>query len=286
MYSDHESDVGVTASDSGLSGDESNTNTTLESYDSADDDDQEDDISSSSEGGEGDDFYGLDAWEINPNQIFEVADNVLKYQNEAEAKRKQCELEAVERRNKDHPTFAELYKISMDDRFRNAVFVCVVFSTAIIATQHAGMNDRWSIVLTVSDCVFTFIFAVELLINLLGIGWQAFRSDPFMVFDLITTLASVGDIFITRILRMDTIVGIAVLRLVRISRIFKLSKKFIKLQIILSTLMSCILSVANFMVLLLLFIYTYSILGMWYVFNVRVYVCMRVCKYVCNCAGI
>lgn len=123
--------------------------------------------------------------------------------------------------------------------------------------------------LEILNYVFTLIFASEAAIRILGIGVKNYFAEMWNVFDCVVAAGSVAGIVISWSSTLE-IKGTTILRAFRILRLLRLLKRGGKsLYLIFNTFVITMQSLANIGGLLLLFMYTYSIIGMIYFGDVK-----------------
>ncbi|KAI4822676.1 hypothetical protein KUCAC02_008208, partial [Chaenocephalus aceratus] len=111
-------------------------------------------------------------------------------------------------------------------------------------------------VLEISNIVFTSMFVLEMGFMLLAFGLFGYIKNPYNIFDSVIVIISVWEI----IGQADG--GLSVLRTFRLLRVLKLVRFLPALRRQLVVLMKTMDNVATFCMLLMLFIFTFSILGM------------------------
>uniref|UniRef100_A0A7N5P2X3 Calcium voltage-gated channel subunit alpha1 H n=1 Tax=Ailuropoda melanoleuca TaxID=9646 RepID=A0A7N5P2X3_AILME len=116
--------------------------------------------------------------------------------------------------------------------------------------------DELTSALEISNIVFTSMFALEMLLKLLACGPLGYIRNPYNIFDGVIVLISVWEI----IGQADG--GLSVLRTFRLLRVLKLVRFLPALRRQLVVLMKTMDNVATFCMLLMLFIFIFSILGM------------------------
>jgi hypothetical protein len=110
--------------------------------------------------------------------------------------------------------------------------------------------------------IFTAIFSIEAIIQLIAIEPRVYFSDGWNIFDTVIILGSVLSIFISANTSLEIRGVITILRSFRILRLLRLIKRGNSLRLIFNTFVITLHSLANIGGLLLLFIFMYSILGM------------------------
>ncbi|KAL6065679.1 hypothetical protein STEG23_028040 [Scotinomys teguina] len=127
---------------------------------------------------------------------------------------------------------------------------------ALVSSCHYWKPDELTNALEISNIVFTSMFALEMLLKLLACGPLGYIRNPYNIFDGIVVVISVWEI----VGQADG--GLSVLRTFRLLRVLKLVRFLPALRRQLVVLMRTMDNVATFCMLLMLFIFIFSILGM------------------------
>ena len=98
---------------------------------------------------------------------------------------------------------------------------------------------------------------IEVIIKLIGLGFISYVKDFFNIFDFLVVFASLLELCIAK--RSSVFV---VLRSFHFLRILKKAKDGSSLRLLLDSIEHTISAIGNFTVLIALFIYVYSLLGM------------------------
>jgi len=109
-----------------------------------------------------------------------------------------------------------------------------------------------------------WIFFSEMIIKLIGLGFKGYANDSFNLFDCAVVIISLADWVI---LALDLDIGggggaISALRAVRLLRVFKLARSWTSFRDLLQKMYITLKDIRNFSVLMLLFIFIYTLLGM------------------------
>ncbi|KAI4800171.1 hypothetical protein KUCAC02_014963, partial [Chaenocephalus aceratus] len=125
-------------------------------------------------------------------------------------------------------------------------------------SPHVGTSqpEELTNVLEICNIVFTSMFSLEMLLKLTAFGSFSYLRNPYNVFDGIIVIISVCEI----VGQSDG--GLSVLRTFRLLRVLKLVRFMPALRRQLVVLMKTMDNVATFCMLLMLFIFIFSILGM------------------------
>uniref|UniRef100_A0A480M5G6 Voltage-dependent T-type calcium channel subunit alpha-1H isoform a n=1 Tax=Sus scrofa TaxID=9823 RepID=A0A480M5G6_PIG len=134
--------------------------------------------------------------------------------------------------------------------------VAILTNTLSMGVEYHEQPDELTNALEISNIVFTSMFALEMLLKLLACGPLGYIRNPYNIFDGIIVVISVWEI----IGQADG--GLSVLRTFRLLRVLKLVRFMPALRRQLVVLMKTMDNVATFCMLLMLFIFIFSILGM------------------------
>ena len=116
-------------------------------------------------------------------------------------------------------------------------------------------------VVEVINYVFAGIFTVEAIIKLFGLGFKTYFSDKWNIFDFVVVIGTIISICITVMTSVTLGPAATFIRAFRITRIIRLIKRARRLHVIFETFIVSIPALTNVGGLLLLFLYIYSILG-------------------------
>ena len=111
--------------------------------------------------------------------------------------------------------------------------------------------------------VFTWAFVIEMVIKLIGLGFRDYARDSFNIFDAVIVVLSLADLIITATMESDLPTStLSAFRGVRLLRVFKLARSWKSFRLILSKILASVKVVSPFLVLLLMFMFIFSLLGM------------------------
>ncbi|GAA6099121.1 voltage-dependent T-type calcium channel subunit alpha-1H isoform X2 [Tachysurus ichikawai] len=153
--------------------------------------------------------------------------------------------------------FRDRMKRIVDSKYFNrGIMIAILINTLSMGIEHHKQPDELTDVLEISNIVFTSMFVLEMIFKLLAFGLFGYIKNPYNIFDGIIVVISVWEI----IGQADG--GLSVLRTFRLLRVLKLVRFLPALRRQLVVLMKTMDNVATFCMLLMLFIFTFSILGM------------------------
>lgn len=142
--------------------------------------------------------------------------------------------------------------------FSIIVNIIVILNIFVLSLTHYGMSSEWSTTLHAFNYVFTILFAIELLLKIIGLSPKLFIRDTFNIFDTAIVIVSIVDI----ILSEDDGNQVAHLfRALRAFRVFKLIRGWTFLRGMLNAILMSIVELAYFGILLILFSFVFAILG-------------------------
>ncbi|KAF7650465.1 hypothetical protein LDENG_00125570 [Lucifuga dentata] len=150
----------------------------------------------------------------------------------------------------------KLKRIVESKYFNQGIMIAILVNTSSMGIEHHEQPEELTDVLEISNIVFTSMFVLEMVFKLLAFGVFGYIRNPYNIFDSIIVIISVWEI----IGQADG--GLSVLRTFRLLRVLKLVRFLPALRRQLVVLMKTMDNVATFCMLLMLFIFTFSILGM------------------------
>ncbi|XP_062868964.1 voltage-dependent T-type calcium channel subunit alpha-1H [Trichomycterus rosablanca] len=153
--------------------------------------------------------------------------------------------------------FRDRMKRIVDSKYFNrGIMIAILINTLSMGIEYHEQPDELTDILEISNIVFTSMFVLEMIFKLMAFGIFGYIKNPYNIFDGIIVVISVWEI----IGQADG--GLSVLRTFRLLRVLKLVRFLPALRRQLVVLMKTMDNVATFCMLLMLFIFTFSILGM------------------------
>ena len=116
--------------------------------------------------------------------------------------------------------------------------------------------------LDVANTIITVVFALEMVLKLVGLGSVGYVADPFNPFDGLVTIVAIAELAIAGPGGSDNGRALSVLRLLRIVRVFRLVRHWDSMQQVLQILVRSLPQFGYLALLLLLFLFVYSIMAM------------------------
>lgn len=152
------------------------------------------------------------------------------------------------------------YAVATHRYFVNLIMGFILVNTLFLAAEFHGM-PQWLKELTEdANLVFTFVFLGEMVIKIAGFTVEGYASDSFNLFDGCIVMISVLEL-----LMADSEgggLGVSALRTFRLLRVFKLARSWESLNQLLGTMARSLPRIGPFSVVLLLFMFIFSLVGM------------------------
>jgi len=161
---------------------------------------------------------------------------------------------------KDKPFLMVMRKISKSERFNYFVLLVIVANTVILAANTPVIDQKTADIMEVFNMSFTVFFTIEAIIKILGLGIKGYLSDSWNVFDAIIVVVSDVELVIQLSTNGDA-GGTSALRAFRLLRVLRLLGQFESLRIILGSVMTSFGDVTYLVMILGLFIFMFSTLG-------------------------
>uniref|UniRef100_A0A8C7MRW9 Voltage-dependent T-type calcium channel subunit alpha n=1 Tax=Oncorhynchus kisutch TaxID=8019 RepID=A0A8C7MRW9_ONCKI len=155
-----------------------------------------------------------------------------------------------------HPNPCTLTPVVSSRYFNRGIMISILINTLSMGIEFHQQPQELTDILEISNLVFTSLFSLEMLLKLLAFGLFGYIKNPYNGFDSVIVIISVWEI----IGQADG--GLSVLRTFRLLRVLKLVRFLPALRRQLVVLMKTMDNVATFCMLLMLFIFIFSILGM------------------------
>ena len=151
------------------------------------------------------------------------------------------------------------YQMAIHWAFNQFVFVCIFFNTVALCLTWYDEPSSIKPVLSKVNIGFNIIYTIEFIIKYIGMGNEYF-ADPWNNFDCtIVAAAWLGMIATYFGLKIGALAQ--VLRSFRISRIFKIIRRYKSLRVLFNTFIDALPQLTNVGGLLFLFLFLYSVLG-------------------------
>jgi len=138
----------------------------------------------------------------------------------------------------------------------------IIFNTVIMASEYHSMPKLMSDIYDVINYVLSGYFGLECIIKITGLGLREYMRDQMNTFDGLVVVFSFVEIAINATSKNGGNNSLSVLRSFRLLRVFKLARSWKQLNQIISTIFKSLSSISYLSLILLLFIFIFSLLGM------------------------
>ena len=147
--------------------------------------------------------------------------------------------------------------------FNFLIYCFILGNTITLALYRYDESERQTEVLYLLNIIFVWVFFLEMVFKLIGLGIKNYCRDKFNIFDGIIVIVSLIDFTLDWTMEMENSNGImSAFRALRLLRVVKLARHWKAFQEILKTMISSMVDIANFSLLLLLMIFIFALLGM------------------------
>ncbi|XP_026724837.1 voltage-dependent T-type calcium channel subunit alpha-1G-like isoform X5 [Trichoplusia ni] len=148
--------------------------------------------------------------------------------------------------------------------FQQGILLAILINTLSMGIEYHNQPEELTVIVEISNVVFSAIFAVEMLLKIIAEGPFKYISNGFNVFDGVIVILSAFELAHSMGNEKDLAgsSGLSVLRTFRLLRILKLVRFMPNLRRQLFVMLRTMDNVAVFFSLLVLFIFIFSILGM------------------------
>ena len=141
--------------------------------------------------------------------------------------------------------------------FGTFILFCILFNTIFLSLERYPMPQSEKDAYNQVNYFFSSIFAIEVVLKIIGQSPKKFVQDYFNIFDSVIVMVSILEVFVSS----GSGGGVSALRAFRLFRIFKLFRTG-NLRVLLDSIAYTMGTIGNYVILLGLFIYVYSLLGM------------------------
>ena len=175
------------------------------------------------------------------------------------------------KRSKNNCLYGCMFDFVTSVSFNFFIFLLIIGNTATLAAYTFDQSDLQTQVLDLFNEFFTWIFFLEMICKIIGLGFSNYRQDSYNVFDAVIVVISLVDWALSRIPGLNAGSALNAFRALRLLRMMKLSKSWKALKSLLRSMANSLKDISNFSVLLFLFMYIFALLGMELFANIALY---------------
>lgn len=154
--------------------------------------------------------------------------------------------------------------------FSGTMVLAIILNTLILSLDRYPISKSEEGVLEIVNEVMTYTFLVEMIIMITGLGPNEYARDSFNLFDAFVVVLSIVELIIKKAGVAFTNGAFSALRAVRLLRVFKLARKWTSFRELLGKMSDTLGEIQYFAVLVLLFMFIETLLGMeLFAYNVK-----------------
>ena len=159
-----------------------------------------------------------------------------------------------------------LKMIIKSDLFNNLLMIAVLINTVIMSLASYGITEEFEAKLDAGNLFFTWFFICEMTIKLTAIGVKKYVQDKMNWLDGGIVSLSIMEMVLTAVSggggNLSAFKTIRVLRTLRVLRVARLLRGMQSMQVIIGVFVRSASSFAYIMMLLFIFLFIYTLLGM------------------------
>lgn len=144
------------------------------------------------------------------------------------------------------------------DRFARFITGCIVLNTATMAIEYHGMDPDILNTLDLCNMVLTLVFFLEMVLKIAGLGIVEYFGDRFNWFDAFIAIVGVIELASSS----SSMSVLRAFRLMRVLRSLKILRSYKRMRVLMEKIGAGLSSVIDFLLVLALFLFIFSVLGM------------------------
>lgn len=137
---------------------------------------------------------------------------------------------------------------------------CIILNTLVLTMSFYEEPSALSKATEILNYIFAVIFTLEAIIKIIGLGKSYFK-EKWNVFDFVIVVGTFAGIMVSSLSQVAVGPQATVMRSFRIFRIFRIIKRAKSLNLMFNTFLVSLPAMQNVGFLLVIFLYIYSILG-------------------------
>jgi len=160
-----------------------------------------------------------------------------------------------------------LYKVSNSNYFEVFILLCIIANMIQMALAYDGAPDSYINTLETINVAFTYVFIVEALIKIIGLGPYSYFHNGWNRFDFFVVVLSILDLVLTYSPTSNLVILrkgpqlLKIIKVIRVSRIIRAFKVIRSLEEIVILAKHSLPAILNVFGLLLLIFFIYAVLG-------------------------
>ena len=154
----------------------------------------------------------------------------------------------------------EIRQVVKSQAFYWGIIIMVFLNTCILTTEYHGQPVWLDSFQEIGNLIFLVLFTCEGLLKMYCFGFEAYFMSLFNRFDCFVVISSILEVVLLKFELMQPL-GMSVLRCIRLLRIFKITKYWVSLRALVSSLLNSMQSILSLLLLLFLFMMIFALLG-------------------------
>jgi hypothetical protein len=156
-----------------------------------------------------------------------------------------------------------LKKLITNTFYDNFLIFCVVFNTVVLTIDHYGIDAATTSILNTFNLIFTIIFTIEMGFKIIAIGIKKYLSAKMNYLDGIVVILSLVEVIMSSGTKaLSALKTVRIFRIFRVLRVARLLRSIKSMMNIINVLQRSMSSFVYLTMLLFLFVFIYSLLGM------------------------
>ena len=152
-------------------------------------------------------------------------------------------------------------RLVLSNGFDSFITYCIILNTIVLAIDWYSMPSYIDDTQNYINYCFAIIFGLESVLKVIGVGPRSYFRDTGNIFDFMVVVASVISSSLSIHFHLNFGATITFVRALKISRIMKYFRNARQVNIIYETLLITIPAITNVGGLMFLFLYIFSVLG-------------------------
>jgi hypothetical protein len=153
--------------------------------------------------------------------------------------------------------FQKLCEIICKDPFLDLLItLCIIANTVFMALEKRPMEEDFEKMLQDANTIFTLIFALEMVIKLIGLHPYYYFQDTWNIFDAFIVTMSLMEFILVNVSSFSA------LRTFRLMRVMKLAKSWPTLNMLMKIIINAMGALGNLILVLIIILFIFAVVGM------------------------
>lgn len=140
--------------------------------------------------------------------------------------------------------------------------VLIILNTITLSIDHYGISDSLNSTLFIINSIFTYIFLLEMILRLIGLGFTEYFRDKMNFIDSIVVIINIVEFFVISGTSLSAFRVIRVFRIIRVIKIARIFRYLSSITVILRTLSNSLSRFVYLLLFLSILLVVFSLLGM------------------------